>query len=118
MLNRREMEEDLAAAGAPLTADEKTALFRHVAENGRDYCRLCGRCQAGCPAGILSTDILRYLAYHESYGKTDTARLNYSKLRPAMTASACRDCGRCESRCRFGVRVRERIRLAHRVLSG
>jgi predicted aldo/keto reductase-like oxidoreductase len=118
MLNRRQMEEDLAAAGEPLTADERTALFRHVAENGKDYCRYCGRCQAGCPSGIATTDILRYLAYHESYGKTSAARAHYSELDPEMTAPACRDCGRCESRCRFGVRVRGRIRQAHQILGG
>jgi predicted aldo/keto reductase-like oxidoreductase len=118
MLNRRQMEEDLAVAGAPLAADERMTLFRHVAENGRDYCRLCGRCQAACPSGIATADILRYLAYHESYGKTDAARLHYSELGPEVTAPACRDCGCCESRCRFGVRIRERIRLAHQTLSG
>ncbi|MBN2408373.1 MAG: aldo/keto reductase [Candidatus Aminicenantes bacterium] len=118
MLNRREMEEDLAMAGAPLTAEERTNLFRHVAENGRDYCRFCGRCQAGCPSGIATTEILRYLAYCESYGKAAAARQYYSALDPAMTAPACRDCGRCESLCRFGVRVRAGIRKAHQVLSG
>ncbi|MFZ2054892.1 MAG: aldo/keto reductase [Candidatus Aminicenantales bacterium] len=118
MLNRRQMEEDLAVAGAPLTADERATLFRHVAENGRDYCRLCGRCQADCPSGIATTEILRYLAYHESYGKTAAAREYYSGLHPEMTAPACLDCGRCENHCRFGVRVRDRIRQAHQILSG
>jgi len=118
MLNRRQMEEDLAVAGRPLTVDERTTLFRHVAENGRDYCHLCGRCQAGCPSGIATADILRYLAYHESYGKSAAARAHYSKLYPGTTAPACRDCGRCESFCRFGVRVRDRIQKAHQILSG
>ncbi len=118
MLNRKEMEEDLAVAGAPVTAGERAALFRHVAENGRDYCRLCGRCQAGCPTGIATTDILRYLAYYESYGKTAAARECYSGLPPERTPLACRDCGRCEGHCRFGVRIRERIRHAHQILSG
>jgi predicted aldo/keto reductase-like oxidoreductase len=118
MLNRRQMEEDLGVAGAPLTVGERTTLFRHVAMNGRDYCRFCGRCQAGCPSGIATADILRYLAYHESYGKSAAARAHYSQLHPGTAAPACRDCGRCESRCRFGVRVRERVRLAHQILSG
>jgi hypothetical protein len=116
MLNHREMEEDLAVAGAPLTEDERTSLFRHVAENGRDYCRFCGRCQAGCPSGIPTADILRFLAYYENYGKTAVAREHYSALDRAATASACRDCGRCESLCRFGVQVRARIRKAHQIL--
>ena len=118
MMNRREMEEDLAVAGAPLRTEERASLFRHVAENGQGYCRFCGRCQAGCPSGIASADILRFLAYHESYGKTTRAREQYVGLSPTKTAPACRDCGRCESLCPFGVRVRERIREAHQVLGG
>ncbi len=118
MLNRQQMEEDLVVVRAPLTAEEKTTLLRHVAENGKDYCRLCGRCQTGCPSGISTAAILRYLAYHESYGKTATAREHYSGLDPALTAVACRDCGGCEKRCPFGVRIRKRIRQAHEILSG
>lgn len=118
MLNHREMEEDLAMVGAPLSDEERTNLFRHVAENGRDYCRFCGRCQADCPAGIVTADILRCLAYYESYGKNAAARTHYSALGPAVTAPACRDCGHCESLCPFGVRVRARIREAHLILSG
>ncbi len=118
IMNRREMEEDLAVPGAPLEAEERAGLFRHVAEYGNGTCRLCGRCQAGCPSGIAGTDILRCLAYFESYGKAAAARRQYGDLPLEQTARACRDCGRCERRCPFGVRVRERIHEAHRILSG
>ena len=116
MLNRQQMEEDLAVAGAALTAEERTALLLHVAENGRDYCRLCGRCRQQCPSGIATSDILRLLAYHESYGKTSAARTSYSVFAPEETALACRDCGSCEKACPYGVRIRARLKKAHAVL--
>jgi predicted aldo/keto reductase-like oxidoreductase len=116
MLNRQQMEEDLAAAGAALTSEEKSALWLHVAENGRDYCRLCGRCREHCPSCIATSDILRLLAYHESYGKTTAARTGYSVFAPAETALACRDCGACEKACPYGVRIRASLKKAHAAL--
>jgi predicted aldo/keto reductase-like oxidoreductase len=116
MLNRQQMEEDLAVAGTALTSEERSALWLHVAENGRDYCRLCGRCREQCPSGIATSDILRFLAYHESYGKTAAARTGYSGLSPAETALACQDCGSCEKACPYGVRIRANIKKAHAAL--
>ncbi|MBP1767440.1 MAG: putative oxidoreductase of aldo/keto reductase family [Candidatus Aminicenantes bacterium] len=118
ILNRQQMEEDLAAAGTPLTPQERAALWLHVAENGRDYCRLCARCRRSCPSRLATTEILRLLAYHESYGKTDAARAAYAALAPGETAPACRDCGSCEKACPYGVRIREGLRRAHSILAG
>jgi hypothetical protein len=113
MLNREQMEEDLAVAGTVLTAEERSSLWLHVAENGRDYCRLCGRCRRQCPSRIPISDILRLLAYHEGYGKTAVAKSGYAGFGPAETALACRDCGACEKACPYGVRIRASLRRAH-----
>jgi len=112
MLNRQQMEEDLAAAGTALTSEERSAVLLHVAENGRDYCRLCARCRRSCPSRIATTEIQRLLAYHESYGKAAAAGAAYSALSSGETALACRDCGSCERACPYGVPVRARIRQA------
>jgi predicted aldo/keto reductase-like oxidoreductase len=117
ILNREQMEEDLAVPGTVLTSEEKASLWLHVAENGRDYCRLCGRCRERCPARLPTTDLLRLLAYHESYGKTAASKAAYSELKPEETALSCRDCGMCERACPYGVAVRALIRQAHAVLA-
>ena len=117
ILNRRQMEEDLGAAGAKLAAAERTALVRYVGENGADYCHGCARCRRACPAGVATTAILRALAYHESYGKTGRARDSYASLGSGENASACRDCGACEKACPYGVAVRARVREAGRILA-
>lgn len=116
ILNREQMEEDLAVPGTSITSEERSALWLHVAENGRDYCRLCGRCRERCPSRLATTEILRLLAYHEGYGKTAAARSGYSELSPEQTALACRDCGSCEKACPYGVRIRTNIRKAHATL--
>jgi len=115
ILNRREMEEDLGAAGAKLTADERTTLARYVRECGIDYCHGCARCRRACPEGVATTAILRALAYHESYGKTGRAKDLYASLSGGERTSACRDCGACEKACPYGVAVRRRIREAAQI---
>jgi predicted aldo/keto reductase-like oxidoreductase len=117
ILNRRQMEEDLGAAGSRLSGEESRTLARYVQENGRDYCHMCGRCQRACPAGIATTDILRFLAYHESYGKTEAARRAYAELPPSANAAACRSCGSCGKVCPYGVSVPGRIGLARVLLA-
>lgn len=117
ILNRREMEEDLGAAGAKLAAAERASLARYVRECGADHCHGCARCRRACPAGVATTDILRALAYHECYGKTGRARDVYAALPGGDRAAACRDCGACEKACPYGVAVRSRIREAGRLLA-
>lgn len=117
MMNRTEMEEDLVVVGSSLRPDERRTLYRYVAENNLDYCRMCGRCQESCPSHLPTTDILRFLSYHESYGKRDRARAAYGKLPLSRTALACQGCGVCETVCPFGVAVRKRLREAHAVLA-
>jgi len=117
ILNRREMEEDLGAAGTKLTPPERTTLARYVRENGADYCHGCARCRRACPAGVATTAILRALAYAESYGKPGRARDVYASLESGEKATACRDCGACEKACPYGVGVRKRVREAERLLA-
>ncbi len=117
MLTWDQLEEDLGVIGKPLSEMERKNLFRYVAENSKDYCHMCGECQANCLPRIKTTSILRYLTYYESYEKIGMAKKAYSRLKPAQTAAACQDCGECERVCPYGVSIRKRIREAHTVLS-
>ena len=117
ILNRQQMEEDLGAVEAPLTADELRTLRRYVRENGRDYCHACSACRRACPSGVATTAILHALFYHESYGKTRRAREAYAALEPTERVTSCRGCGTCEATCPYGVKVKERIREAESLLA-
>jgi predicted aldo/keto reductase-like oxidoreductase len=116
ILNRQQMEEDLGAAGTKLSGAERAILARYVRESSAGYCQSCARCRRACPAGIDTTGILRALAYHESYGKTDRARAVYVGIETGGRTAACRDCGACEKACPARVPVRSRIREAARLL--
>jgi aryl-alcohol dehydrogenase-like predicted oxidoreductase len=117
ILNTDQMEEDLAVIGRSLTSAERAALSGHVARFRKDYCHLCGRCRAACPAGVRTTDILRALAYLESYGKSERARRLFRGIPRSATLSACRDCGTCEDACPYGLPVRDKLRRAGALLA-
>jgi predicted aldo/keto reductase-like oxidoreductase len=116
MLTFEQLEEDLSVEGHSLSEKERKNLFRYVADNSKDYCHMCGSCQAKCPSGIKTTSILRYLAYHESYRKISLARQAYSRLKPSQTAAFCQNCGECEKACSYGVAVQKKIKEAHLLL--
>jgi predicted aldo/keto reductase-like oxidoreductase len=116
MLTFEQMEEDIVVVHHPLTAREKNTLYRYVAENSRDYCHMCGRCESHCPKGVKTTTILRYLAYYEGYEKQRRAKRSYKSLMPLERATSCENCGRCESLCPYGIAVRKRIEKAHQLL--
>ncbi len=117
MLNFQQLGENLDVVHSSLTPAEKQVLYRHVSDNSRNYCRLCARCQSHCPAGIQTSKVFRYLAYHESYGKTQRARDAYSSLPDSQNGASCRNCGRCEPACPYRYPIREKLRYAHAVLS-
>jgi len=118
ILNYDQLREDLAVVGSPLSAPERETLYRFVAEHSRDYCHMCGSCQKTCPSGIRTTDILRYLAYAESYGKVDPAKAKYMRLGKERTLLSCQNCGACEKACPYGVAIRKRMAEAERILGG
>jgi predicted aldo/keto reductase-like oxidoreductase len=117
MLTFQQLEEDLAVVNQNLSSAQRTSLYRHVAENAKDYCHLCGTCQSVCPSGIKTTEILRYLAYFESYQKQARAMELYRGLRQKEQSSSCQNCGTCVNACPYGVSVQDRIQDAHRLLS-
>ena len=111
------LKENLAARGKPLTVAERNSLARYVEATGRDVCRLCGICAAGCPSGIAIPDIQRCLQYHRDHGKSNLARNTYRTIPAAATVRGCTRCGQCERACPSGVRVAHHLRQADRILS-
>jgi predicted aldo/keto reductase-like oxidoreductase len=117
ILTFEQMEEDLAVVHHPLTAREKSSLYRYVAENSKNTCHMCGQCESNCPEEVKTTTILRFLAYYEGYDKQTRAKRGYKSLLPAEKATSCQNCGRCESICPYGFAIRQRIAYAHKLLA-
>jgi len=115
--------------GAHTTEELRASLrYEHATEQERDYtatfaafpkiswsghCMYCGHC-APCPNGISVAEVTKYLNLTRAQGAVpETVAQHYGALR--AHAGDCIGCGACETRCPFGVRIRENMQAAQRV---
>lgn len=78
-----------------------------------DACMYCGHC-APCTAGIDIAAVNKFADLCEIQGKVpDTVREHYAVM-PAK-AGNCVQCGQCESRCPFGVKIIEHMKKAQTI---
>lgn len=102
---------------------EAFAAFPGVSWSG--HCMYCTHCHP-CPAKISIADVTKFLnlavAHNESNGIAegsaefrvpDTEREHYRVL--AQHAGDCLQCGLCETRCPFEVRIRDNMKRAERI---
>ncbi len=78
-----------------------------------DRCMYCGHC-APCTAGIDIATVNKFADLCEAQGMVpETIREHYSALH--VKAGACVECGACESRCPFGVKIVEHMKKAQEI---
>lgn len=100
--NATEEEKDYAAA---------FATFPKISWQG--HCMYCGHC-APCPKGIDVASVTKFLNLARAQKELpETVREHYAVL-PAK-ATDCIECGSCERRCPFGVKIIENMRSAKAV---
>ena len=89
------------------------ASFPKISWEG--HCMYCSHCQP-CPVKIDIASVTKFLNLAQSgTGKDipETVREHYSVLE--HHAGECVECGSCEKRCPFGVKIRENMREAKRI---
>lgn len=106
MAEVKELEQNLAAAEdtSSLTEEEKEAFEKVRAELGQNFCRRCNYC-APCAAGINIPSVFLFQGYLRRYGLAGWARERYATL--PVKASACVQCGACETRCPYQLPIRQ-----------
>jgi len=109
------VDRDVEAAESfhRLSPEEKARLGSTAERMGDAFCRRCRYCEPACPAGIPIADVFRiedYLVLNATY-----ARNEYRSL--AVNATACIDCGECETLCPYDLEVTRDLRRAHGRLS-
>ena len=111
MYDMKEIEINLAAIEntSPLSEAEldKIALIRK--QLGSNFCRRCNYCQP-CAAGINISGVFLFQGYLDRYGLNDWARDRYAAL--PVKASACVECGICETRCPYNLPIRQMLKDA------
>ena len=75
-----------------------------------DKCMYCGHC-APCTVGIDIASVHKFADLCEAQNTVpESVREHYKAL--SVTASACVECGQCETRCPFGVKIVEHMQRA------
>lgn len=92
---------------SPLTQEEKDEIIKIRSELGNNFCRRCGYC-APCTVGINIPNVFLFDGYLTRYGLDEWAKSRYASL--DVKASACIECGKCESRCPYNLPIRKMLR--------
>lgn len=88
----------------PISSEEEAEFARIRKELGTVFCRRCGYC-APCSVGINIPVVFTLAGYLERYGLGDWAKDRYAAQK--ATADDCIGCGVCESRCPYGLPIRD-----------
>ena len=108
-----EMQKSLAYENASDAEKDYSVLASGTQSSMRGKCMYCNHCLP-CPAGLDIAAINKYLDLAQMHEKVpDTVKAHYLALN--AQASDCLQCGVCESRCPFGVNVRENMTKAVKV---
>ena len=109
MADPSELTENMAAVSntAPLTQEEIEKIEELRNTLGTEFCRRCNYC-APCTVGISIPSAFLFEGYLTRYGLPDWAKQRYATL--SVKASACIECGDCESRCPYNLPIRQMLK--------
>jgi uncharacterized protein len=121
MDNLEKVHENVGAAvdRTKLTAAEWESLYRYAAATRGSTCdgcdHLCSSAMPGSPVEIAAT--LRYLMYHDSYGKQDRARELFQELPPEARSFSHLDFTAARAACPHHLDLDRLMRRASAVLA-
>ena len=109
MYNPSEVAQNAAAAAdpSPLSAEELAQAQQIRDELGTNFCRRCNYC-APCTVGIGIPTLFLFQGYLRRYGLENWARDRYASA--PVKASACVECGVCETRCPYHLPIRAMLK--------
>jgi hypothetical protein len=108
MTNLTILKDNVAAAvdGVKLSSVDMEVLDGYASYNRPLYCTGCMRCESAMGSDTRIPDVLRYMMYYHSYGKTDDARRLFRELPgPVKSNLASRDYSAAESVCPHRIEI-------------
>ena len=109
MYCEKEVEQNVETSldKTALSSEEMEKIAEIRRELGTNFCRRCNYC-APCAVGISIPSVFLFGGYLERYGLETWARERYATL--PVKASACVECGVCETRCPYELPIREMLK--------
>jgi hypothetical protein len=115
MTNRDMLRENLGASiDHTLTLRDRKMLEEHRQATAHLYCQGCSQHCEPVAGGVAVGEILRYLRYHEVYGKRQRARELYQALPQEARNLARADLNAAQAACPHGLPVVDLIQRADR----
>jgi aryl-alcohol dehydrogenase-like predicted oxidoreductase len=115
IVDNEQLDENIAAMGAPFSAADGKLLARRLEEIKPLYCRMCGHCEGQCSQGLPVADVLRFLMYAEGYGQFALGREHFQSLPAELAGVRCGSCANCTVECPNGVQVAARLHRAQQL---
>lgn len=111
MFDLKELDQNMAAVEdvSPLNEEEIRKMEEIRKQLGNNFCRRCNYC-APCSVGINIPGVFLMQGYLDRYGLGDWAKSRYEAM--PVKASACVECGACESRCPYDLPIRKMLKDA------
>ena len=117
MTNRDMLRENIASSrDHALSQRDQKLLEEYRLATAHLYCHGCGHHCEPASGGVAVADIMRYLRYHEVYGKRQRARELYQALSPDARNLATADLAAAQAACPHGLQVVELLHRANREL--
>jgi predicted aldo/keto reductase-like oxidoreductase len=112
-----QLQENLKAMTETYSPREERLLAQQLDFITPLYCRMCGECDGHCAKGLPVADVLRYVMYADGYGQFELGRDHFKRLPAELASVRCGDCPACTVKCRFGVKVPERLSRAQEMFA-
>jgi predicted aldo/keto reductase-like oxidoreductase len=106
-----QIEQCAAVMGASLSRNNLNELNQYQSFLLGRICTLCGGCLGECPYGVLRSDLLRAVMYHEGYENDSLARESLLRI-PRQDIERCSECPSCSVVCRRGLDMKAQIEMA------
>ncbi len=117
MTDMDQLDENLKAMTEPYSPSQERLLARQLDFISPLYCRMCGGCDGHCVKGLPVADVLRYAMYADGYGQFELGRDHFKRLPAEVASVRCGDCPTCTVKCRFNVKVRQRLTRAQQMFA-
>jgi predicted aldo/keto reductase-like oxidoreductase len=110
-----QIEECAAVMGSSLSKKDINELKQYHSFLQERICTQCGGCVGGCPYGVVYSDLLRVVMYHDGYENDSLAKESLQKM-TRQDIQRCSECPSCSVVCRRGLDMKAQIQRAQEFL--
>ena len=106
-----QIEECAAVMGTSISKRDLNELGQYQSFLQGRICTMCGGCMGECPYGVVRSDLLRAVMYHDGYQNDGLVEEALEKTQLLQNIKLCSGCSSCSVTCRRGVDMKAQVKL-------